>query len=85
MLELTSSLTKIGHNKRHSVGISPSTTLMEGSGLNFSKQRQFQRQQKRSIPGSSPENMAVAGMRRNTMPPKNNAYGIDNDKNRGSG
>ena len=85
MIDIQDFSNKIGNNKRHSVGVAPSTTLVEASGLNIGRQKTTQRTQKSASIGISLDNSSVAGYRKNSLTSKNNAFGIDNDKNRGSG
>ena len=85
MIDIQDFSKKIGYNKRHSVGVAPSTTLVEASGLNLGRHKVTQRTQKRMTIGISLDNSSGAGYRKNSLTSKNNAFGIDNDKNRGSG
>ena len=43
MIDIQDFSKKIGYNKRHSVGVATSTTLVEASGLNIGRQKQTQR------------------------------------------
>ena len=43
MIDIQDFSIKIGNNKRHSVGVAPSTTLVEASGLNIGRQKTTQR------------------------------------------
>ena len=43
MIDIQDFSNKIGNNKRHSVGVAPSTTLVEASGLNIGRQKTTQR------------------------------------------